>query len=225
MTSRPLIYLLLVIAAGILFWIGIDLFASTQSDLRTFHPDAVARLETDMWRSYYDRHELRLFLQLAEMLRTQYGIPFFRSNLIAFHAAKAAFIFKDGKSRSDYERALPDVIDYYESIRRVSSTPFSVEETAKLELEWWIIHRERESHSPEDLYRSLAELQAAIYEIPVARFLEHARLRGDAMLLRDAKWESGGVSESDWARIHELLRQSWRELWMEVQPQARSATS
>ncbi len=30
--------------------------------------------------------------------------------------------------------------------------------------------------------------------------------------IRDTKAESGGVTEADWARIDELLHQSWRSL-------------
>ena len=86
-----------------------------------------------------------------------------------------------------------------------------------MELEWWIIHRERDKYTRADLDRSLAEQQAARYNIPVEKFAEHGRLRAEAMLIRDDKWAAGGVSESDWARINELLRQTWRGLWTEVQ--------
>ena len=199
-------------------WLFIDLFGFglRPSDLREFDPEAVAQSETDMWRSYYDRRQLVLFFQLTKALRTQYHVPFLSSNAIAFRGAKAAFIFKDGKNRTDYERALPDLIRYYGWIRRNSSTPFDVNEAARLELEWWIIHRERDRHTRQDLDRSLAELQAELYGMPVEKFALHGQLRAEAMLIRDDKWASGGVSESDWARIHELLRQSWRGLWTEV---------
>ena len=209
-------YLLIVIILGFLLWAGIDLFGPRQSDLREFNSAAVARLETNMWRSYYDRQQVRMFFQLANLLRTQYRVPFLRSNLIAFEGAKAAVVFKDGKQRSDYDRALPDLIRYYDAIRRMSSTSFDVNDVAKLELEWWIVHRERNTYGRDALDRSLAELQSAIYSLPIDRFMEHGRLRAEAMLLRDTKLETGGVSESDWATIYDLLRQSWSELWTQV---------
>src|SRR5262245_10147643 len=127
--------------AGILIaaviWIAVDVFGFglRPGDLRDFDPEVVARLETDMWRSYYDRRQVLLFFQLAKTLRTQYHVPFLRSNVIAFRGAKAAFVFKDGKNRADYERALPDLVKYYGWIRRTSSTPFDVNEAARLELE------------------------------------------------------------------------------------------
>src|SRR5919199_1234799 len=40
-----------------------------------------------------------------------------------------------------------------------------------------------------------------------------ARLRAEAMEIRDRQAEQGGVTEEDWKRIDELLHQSWRSLW------------
>jgi hypothetical protein len=79
-------------------------------------------------------------------------------------------------------------------------------------LEWWIIHRERAQHPPGDLVDALAALQAEIYQRPAASFAIHAQARADAMLIRDAKAESGGVTEADWRRIAELLDRSWVSL-------------
>ena len=197
-------------------WIAVDLFTQPRTSLRAFDSQEVTRLETAMWRSYYDKERVKLFGQLAELLRTQYRLPFVRSNLVAYQAAKAAFVFKQGHNRSEYEKALPNLVNYYAAIREVSDTPFTVEQAAELELEWWIIHRERQQHTPADLVKSLAELPAAIYQIPVEKFTEHAKLRAEAMTLRDDKAAAGGVSETDWQKIDQLLQESWRSLWQAV---------
>jgi hypothetical protein len=44
------------------------------SDLRAFDAAAVGQLDTDMWRSYYERRPVRLFEQMITLLRTQYGM-------------------------------------------------------------------------------------------------------------------------------------------------------
>jgi hypothetical protein len=211
---------LFFVLAGVLVasgaWAAIDLWRPVSSSLRQFDADEVARLETDMWRSYYSKERLKLFNQLAELLRRQYRLPFLRSYLVAYQGAKAAFVFKDGSSRSDYERALPNLLKYYAAIRKVSDMPFDVNRAAQLELEWWIVHREREKRPLGDLDRTLAELPAEVYGIPVNRFTEHARYRAEAMLLRDRLEEQQGVTEADWQRIHEMLQQSWRSLWHAV---------
>jgi hypothetical protein len=122
------------------------------------------------------------------------------------------FVFKKGKQRPDYEKALPDLIEFYLALREVSDLPFDVDRAARLELEWWIIHRQRAQHAAGDLARALAELQAELYHVPVEKLMEHGRLRGEAMTIRDDKAEAGGVTEEDWAKIAELLRASWRSL-------------
>jgi hypothetical protein len=205
-----------LIAVVILGWVLYDLYAPRTAHLREFDADEVARLETAMWRSYYEKQRVRLFKQLSELLRTQYNMPLVRSNQVAYYAADAAFVFKKGKQRSDYEKALPELIKFYQSLRKVSDIPFDVDRAARLELEWWIIHRERAQHAPGDLERALAELQAEIYKIPVERLMEHGRLRAEAMTIRDTKAEAGGVTEADWAKIDELLHKSWQSLAVAV---------
>ena len=201
-----------VVVVAVVAYAAVDVYGPRQTDIRKFDPDEVARLDTAMWRSYYGRERLRLFLELGEVLRTQYGMPYVRSNVVAVKAAKAAFVFKDGKSRADYEKALPDLVAFYREIRAVSSTPFDVERAARLELEWWIIHRERERHDPNDLVVALAELAGEVYQQPAGDFTEHARLRAEAMTIRDTKAAAGGVTEEDWANIDRLLHESWRSL-------------
>ncbi|HYO63871.1 MAG TPA: hypothetical protein VER08_09590 [Pyrinomonadaceae bacterium] len=209
-----------VALVALLAWLAFDLFAPRRTRLSDFDPDEVARLETAMWRSYYERRRLALFTQLSELLRTQYRLPLVRSHAVAFRAARAAFVFKDGRGRADYERALPDLVEFYEKIREVSDVPFDVSRAARLELEWWIIHRERQRHAPGDLERALAELPAELYRVPAERLAEHARLRAEAMSIRDTKAEAGGVTEDDWRRIDELLHASWKSLWRTVNRQS-----
>lgn len=201
-----------VLIIALLVWAAFDLYAPHRTSMRDFDADEVARLETAMWRSYYSRRRVKLFRELAELLRTQYRLPLLRSNAVAYRAARAAFVFKDGRSRADYERALPDLVSFYRSIRAVSDTDFDVERAARLELEWWIVHRERRRHAPGDLERALADLQAEIFRVPAERLTEHARLRAEAMEIRDTKAEQGGVTEEDWQRIGELLHGSWHSL-------------
>jgi hypothetical protein len=212
---RKLKILVRIIGVALVLLFGavlFDLYYPRTSKFREFDPDEVARLETAMWRSYYDKERLKLFNQLSELLRTQYHMPLLRSNEVAYFGANAAFVFKQGKQRSDYEQALPDLKKFYGEIRKVSDVPFDVDRVSQLELEWWIIHRQRSQHKPGDLDRALAELQAEIYRVPVDKLLEHGRLRAEAMTIRDTKAEQGQVSEEDWAKIDQLLRQSWRSL-------------
>jgi hypothetical protein len=215
---RIVVVVLVLLVAGVLF----DLYYPRTSKLREFDPDEVARLETAMWRSYYDKQHLKLFNQLSELLRTQYQMPPLRSNEVAYFGANAAFVFKQGKERKDYEKALPDLKKFYGEIRKISDIPFDVDRVSQLELEWWIVHRQRAQHKPGELDRALAELQAEIYRVPVEKLIEHGRLRAEAMTIRDTKAEAGAVTEADWAKIDQLLRQSWRSLAQAVTSSANT---
>jgi hypothetical protein len=216
--KKIVIRAVLVVIALLILGALYDLLYPRTTRMREFDPDEVARLETAMWRSYYEQQRLTLFNQLAELLRTQYHMTPLRSNQVAYYGANAAFVFKQGRQRSDYEKALPDLVKFYGAVRQMSDIPFDVDRAARLELEWWIIHRQRSQHAPADLARALADLQAEIYHVPVERLSEHGRLRAEAMTIRDTKADGGGVTEADWARINELLKESWRSLAMAVKP-------
>jgi len=206
---RSFLLIAVLLVGGVLY----DLYFPRTAKMREFDADEVARLETAMWRSYYDKKQVQLFNQLSELLRTQYHMPLVRSNQVAYYAVNAAFSFKDAKTEKDYEKALPDLVKFYGAVRKMSDIPFDVDRVAHLELQWWIIHRERWKRQTDELPKALAELQAAIYGVPVERVMEHGRLRAQAMTIRDTKADSGQtMTEEDWTRINELLRQSWRSL-------------
>ena len=201
-----------VIVAALAVWIAIDLYRPYKVDIRAFDADEVARLDTAMWRSYYSRQRLKLFGELGQLLDSQFHFPFWRRELVAFYAARSAFVFKDGKSREDYEKALPDLEKFYREIRDISTTEFDVDQAAKLELEWWIVHRQRKQYQPGDLSWASAVSAAGVYGVDPNALREYGDLRAQAMDIRDNKAESGGVTEEDWQKIDELLHRSWASL-------------
>src|SRR5258706_15721818 len=140
---RVISLVLALVICGVLY----DLFFPRTTRMREFDPDEVARLETAMWRSYYEKQRVQLFNQATELLRTQYHMTPVKSNLVAYYAANAAFVFKEGKQRSVYEKALPDLIKFYSFVHHTSDIDFDVYKVSKLELEWWIVHRERAKHA------------------------------------------------------------------------------
>src|ERR1044071_5503834 len=122
-----------IFAAVLVLLIGgglYDLFYPRTTHLREFDPDEVARLETAMWRSYYEKQRVRLFNEATELLRSQYHMTPVKSNVVAYYAANAAFVFKAGGKRSDYEKALPDLIKFYNALHQMSDIDFDVDKVA-----------------------------------------------------------------------------------------------
>lgn len=203
---------------ALVLWVSLDLFMPVQHSIRQFDPNAVAKLETAMWRSYYEKKPVLLFWQLATGLRQQFHAPFWRSFKLGFQASKAAFDFKKGKSRAEYRTALPGLITYYESIQALTTDQFNVQKLAELELEWWIIHRQRERYSYADLANALSQTAAVQYDQPASAFVTYGQLRADAMRLRDeSSRQAGGTTEADWQRIETVLNKAWRSLHQAVQ--------
>jgi hypothetical protein len=208
---------LAAVAAGGAGWAAAELVRPRRTDIRVFDPDEVARLETAMWRSYYDRRRLPLFGQLVSLLRGQFHLQPLRAVALAGLAARAAATFQVGASHHDYRRALPDLERYYAGIRSVSEVPFDPRRAAALELEWWIVHREVDDHPPGDLEAALAELAAELYRVPAERLWAHAARRAEAMTIRDrTSRREVGVLDDDWDRIEAVLWVAWKALADEV---------
>jgi hypothetical protein len=212
MISRPRWWWLALVIALLAVWVAADLNTANRHSLRDFDGHEVGRLETEMWQSYYGHEKFKLFRELAELLRRQYHLPLWQSYIGAYHAAHAAVVFQAGHNRAEYMRALPGLERFYSLIHQHSETPFDVKKVAALELEWWIVHRERAQHQARDLPDSLAELQAAIYLQPASLFADHAKARAEAMLLRDEGAQAGTLSDADWRNIAMLLDRSWMSL-------------
>ena len=208
--GKMLLALLLVLS----LWISWDLLLSSKSDIRQFEPKRVGHLEKAMWRSYYEKQPLSLFLQLASTLRIQFHAPFWRSHLLAYYASKAAVTFQKGKSREEYIKALPYLKKYYSGINDLSEQSFDVSSVAVNELEWWIIRREPELHQPSEWEQLISQIAAEIYHIPIEKTSSHAELRVQAMIKRDQMGEN--ITENDWTEIEQTLVESWESLYQSL---------
>src|ERR671936_479428 len=91
-----------------------------KADLRTFDPAEMARLETVMWRDYYDKRYPALFYHLYESSRTQFGFSPLTSVRIALSAAQAARAFQPTRSRAEAETAIPALVTYYGLLREAA---------------------------------------------------------------------------------------------------------
>ena len=181
-----------------------------QADLRAFEPTEMARLETAMWRDYYDKRYAALFYHLYASTRTQFGFSPYRSLHIAFSAAEAAKAFQPTHSRQEANAALPGLVAYYRDFAPAAPAAFDVGEVARLELDWW--QARREAVSPSEYGLTIARVAALTYgkSADDSGIRNFGVARAEAMAYRDARGE--GITEADWAAIETQLAGAYRSL-------------
>jgi len=180
------------------------------ADLRGFEPADIARLETAMWRDYYDKRYVALFGHLYELSRTQFGFAPLDSVRIALSAAQAAKAFQPTGSRAAADAALPPLVTYYRLLASAAPGGFDVTEVARLELDWW--QARREAVRPEQYGVIVARVAAITYGKPVddPSLLISGIGRADAMAYRDALGQA--MTDPDWSEIECRLRRAYSSL-------------
>ena len=181
-----------------------------RADLRAFEPAEMARLETAMWRDYYERRYPALFYRLYALSRTQFGFSPLDSVRIALSAARAAKAFQPTRSRAAATAAMPQLVVYYELLRPAAPNAFDVDVAARLELDWW--QARREAVAPADYGVTIAKVAAMTYGRPAddPAILGSGIARAEAMALRDARGQ--GITDSDWREIEGRLLEAYRLL-------------
>jgi hypothetical protein len=181
-----------------------------KADLRSFDPAGMARLETAMWRDYYDRHYPTLFYHLYEVSRTQFGFSPLDSVRIALAAAQAARTFQPTRSREAANAALPDLVTYYRLLASATSGGFDAAAAARHELDWW--QARREAVGPRDYGVTVARVSSITYgrrpDDPA--ILAAGFGRAEAMAYRDSKGHA--MAEQDWLEIEGRLLRAYQHL-------------
>jgi hypothetical protein len=174
----------------------------------TFDPTFVADTETAMWKAYYENAGgVSLGRNLLTLMRTQFGLSYRSSVLIAEDIASATVRFRSTREESQYEqKVLPDLVSAYSRLRRATNGKWDPTEVAKTELEWWAARRDPERNSPENVGKIIAHEYSLIYGKDNQNIRRAGLLRAEAARLRDEQ------KNADWKSVNELLRESYTEL-------------
>ena len=184
------------------------------ADLRSFDPPAMARLETAMWRDYYEKRYSALFTDLYQSSRTQFAFSPLASLRIALSAAQAAKGFQPTRSRTEAEIAIPDLVTYYDLLRPAAPVAFDSKTVASRELDWW--QARRESVGPHEYGVTIGKVAALTYGKPEddPALRAYGVSRAGAMAYRDALGEA--MTENDWSVIETQLRGAYQQLKMAI---------
>lgn len=179
-----------------------------QADLTRFDPDKTARIETQMWRHYYDKRFVPLFADLYLLARDEQGFSPLDSARIAIAAARAARAFQPTTSRAEAQVAAPLLVDYFSVLARGAPEPVDVVAAARTELDWW--QARRESVPPETYGLTIARVATLLYSVEGIEVESFGVFRAQAMAYRDAR--EGRMTEADWSAIETQLASAYRHL-------------
>ena len=203
---RATLAVIALILAGLVTYAAIP----RRADLTAFDPVETARLETLMWRHYYDKRFAALLADLYRLARDQDGFSPLDSARIAVAAARAARAFQPTTSRAEAQVAVPLLIDYFVVLARGAPEPVDVVAAARTELDWW--QARREQVRPDAYGLTIAQVTSLVYgvddvDVDVRAF---GILRAQAMDFRDAR--GAGITEADWTAIEQQLLVAYQHL-------------
>lgn len=200
-------------------WIGVAAFSLIAAcawaiwprnvDLHRFDPLLSARIETQLWQSYYDKDRLGLVIGIYRFGREVYGFSPASAGRMAWHAGRAAVAFQPSKNRAEAQRAIPSLVAYFEVIQRSASLRFDAVTAARVELDWWQLRRE--GHHWREYAPVVADVTSRIYDVEAKAVLPFALVRCEMMAKRDANRRQG-LTSTDWSEIESGLANAWINL-------------
>jgi hypothetical protein len=178
------------------------------SKMRHFDPRLVAYYEKENWAAYYQKQWLRLLRVSVGMVRHSFGLSTWQAIRAAYLVARAeiaAAPFPD----NDVPLAEAYMRRFYALVKQIHQEPFEVNEAARLEVNWWVVHRRLFGQpNNQELVDALADLYAAVYTTERANVYPAAFHRALAMIYSD-RWVNEGRTEPS-----PLLEQVETELYL-----------
>ena len=187
--------------------------------IRTFDPARVARLETENWEAYYQKRWGRLLQVSVGLVQEAFGLNLWQALQGAYlvgRAEIAAAPFPD----NDVPKAEAYMRRFYGLVKRIHHEDFNVEQAARLEVNWWVVHRQHFGQADsQPLVEALIDLYAATFRLPRERVRDAAHWRAEAMRYSD-QWvnESKASSSPLLAQVEAELLKSYTALRAAVEP-------
>jgi hypothetical protein len=180
---------------------------------RTFDPVTLARLESAAWVGYYRREWFRVLAASVGLVRCGFALSWPKTLWGAW------LVLRANQRWAPYPDNDPDgarrLMTTFYALAGGGGAGFDPSEAARLEVEWWRIHRALQHGGAGDgeLGAAVASLYAYTYQRPMDAVRESGEMRAEAMRLCDA-WVGAGCHLND-ARVAEMRRcllRSYRSL-------------
>jgi hypothetical protein len=179
---------------------------NADSPMRNFDPAKIAYYEKENYVAYYQKDWLKLLRVSVGMVKETFGLSLWQAIYAAYLVA-CAEIAAAPFPNNDIPRAEAHMRRFYALIKRIHQADFDIDEVARLEVNWWVVHRRLfgKSDNPE-LIDALSDLYAATFRVPKERVRDAAHHRALGVLYSD-QWVNAGKPAKS-----RLLQQEEEEL-------------
>ncbi len=160
---------------------------------RSFDPRRVGRLETDAWVTYYRRRWPAFLRAAVGLTRHTFGLPWPATVYGAWLVLRANQLW--APADNDPDAARHTMQRFYSLLKRRHHETFDPATAARLEVDWWRIHRHHQHGdsdlTEESLVNALASLYSYTYGVPKDDVHRAAEQRALAMRYSDRWVEEG----------------------------------
>jgi len=162
---------------------------------RAFDPRRVGTLECAVWVAYYRREWLKFLRGAVLLTRHTFGLPWPATIYGAWLVLRANQLWAPFPD-NDPDGARHAMERFYALVRNYHQERFDPAQAARLEVEWWRVHRAHQrtndpSADERALVEALATLYAYTYGVPTADICVAAEQRALAMRYSD-QWVRDG---------------------------------
>jgi hypothetical protein len=160
--------------------------------MRSFDPRRVGSLECRAWETYYRRKWGAFLVASVGLVRAAFRMNWPRTLVGAWLVLRANMVWAPFPD-NDPDKARALMRRFYQLLRASESARLDPTSAARLEVEWWRVHREHQhaGDSSEGLTVALRDLYAYVYEADPAEVHQAAALRAEAMDVSD-RWVEAG---------------------------------
>ena len=188
------------------------------SPMRRFDPRRLAYYEKENYVAYYRKDWQRLLRASVGLVRESFGLSLWQAVYGAYLVARAEVAFAPFPD-NDVPKAEAYIQRFYQFIKDVHHEDFDVERAAKLEVNWWSVHRKLFGNSEnQELVEVLTNLYTEAYGVAPEQVRDAAHLRAQGMLYSDRWVNAGRPAESPLlVQEQEALHQSYVALKKAIQ--------
>ena len=168
------------------------------SRARSFDPRRIADLEYQAWTSYYLRKWPQVLMASVGLVRVGFGMEWHRTLYGAWLVLRASQLWAPVPD-NDPDGARACMARFFALVRVSCGVPANPAEAARLEVDWWRVHRESQYSATaigadDALVESLTRLYSYLYDEPGSEVRPAAVQRARAMKLSD-QWVREGCAQ------------------------------